>query len=237
MATVRSTRSQLMCSAWLDKRSVASRHGTFRYVETRRITIEMIVNLFSLKGGKDLTSREKRTRRQYCVHEVAHAVACLSRGIPFQGIRIFDPAEQPEVVINGQNFGKSGGRVETLDGWTLSESAEDMIIMLLAGPASTRKLTRKSWFLVNRIGSGSADYEEALPIAAARWGDKIGKMYMDKCERIAVELVKKHWQAILRIAEVLSERSYLSYTDVVQLYETSTTAPAAPVVDGTITPG
>ncbi len=111
----------------------------------------------------------------YCIHEVAHAVACLDRGVPFLGIQIFNQGEELDVVTDGRTIGISGGRVETFGEWTLSESAEDMIVMLLAGPASTRKLTHKSWFVVNVLGSGSSDYEEAVAIATLRYGERVGK--------------------------------------------------------------
>jgi hypothetical protein len=164
----------------------------------------------------------------YCVHEVSHAVACLNREIPFRGIRIFKQGEEPDVLLDGQTVCASGGRVETVGEWTLSESAEDMIVMLLAGPASTRKLTHKSWFLVNVIGSGCSDYEEAVRIVALRFGETVAKKCMEKCERVASRLVAKEWQTILRIAGVLFERSSLSYAEFLQLYVASTTPAIAP---------
>jgi hypothetical protein len=112
-----------------------------------------------------------------------------------------------------------GGRVETIGEWTLSESAEDMMVMLLAGPASTRKLTHKSWFAVNVLGSGSSDYEHAVEIATLRYGEEYGEERMEICEDYARRLVAKEWKTILRIADSLVDRSYLSYSDFIMLRE------------------
>jgi len=91
--------------------------------------------------------------------------------------------------------------------------------MLLAGPASTRKLTHKSWFAVNVVGSGSGDYDQAVEIATLRYGEKLGEERMEICEDYARRLVAKEWKTILRIADSLVDRSYLSYSDFAVLRE------------------
>ena len=166
-----------------------------------------------------MTTKRERLRRMCCVHEVAHAIACLDRGIPFAGVEIFDQGKEPDVLVDGRSIGVLGGRVETVGDWTLSESAEDMMVMLLAGPASTRKLTHKSWFAVNVVGSGSGDYDQAVEIATLRYGEKLGEERMEICEDDARRLVAKEWKTILRIADSLVDRSYLSYSDFAVLRE------------------
>ncbi len=46
---------------------------------------------------------------------------------------------------------------------------------------------------------------------------------MEICEDYARRLVAKEWQTILRIADALFDRSYLSYSEFFVLYEALTT--------------
>jgi len=172
-------------------------------------------------NGAAMTSIEMKHRRVSSAHEVAHALVCVLAGIKFRGIRIFNPGQEPEFVL-GQTVSHARGQVDITSKWTLSGAGREMMIVLLAGPAATKKLTRNSSFRLLVLGSGDADYAEALQIATDLFNKPFAKKAVQICERRASRLVEDHWQTILKIAKVLSERGYLSYAEFLRLYEAST---------------
>lgn len=156
-------------------------------------------------------SDDRRRLRRAAFHEAGHAVA-----------RVHVGSASTPVEVRPDGTGESHG---TGEHWACRSQGQyaawDFLLMLLAGGYSEARYTRRS---ANEIffGPASGDFERAqLPInwLVERGFSEDPDAAWRRAEADTRAFLRKHWDAVERVAEALLQRGRLEAEEVAALVE------------------